>query len=66
MDTGVLDPKVPPVNAFPYVYEDDDPAPEYLRFRAEGLPLEETFRHAIEYLQKSNEKKFTAVSAEIQ
>jgi poly-gamma-glutamate synthesis protein (capsule biosynthesis protein) len=66
VDTGILDPHVPPVNAFPYVFVDDDPAPEYLRFQAEGLSFEESLVHALDYLKKAVEHKLTAPTAEVE
>jgi poly-gamma-glutamate synthesis protein (capsule biosynthesis protein) len=55
-----------PVAAFPYVFVDDDPAPDYLRFRAEGLSFEESLPHALDYLKKAVDKKLTASTAEVE
>ncbi len=70
IDTGILGPRVRPVEAFPYQYENDDPALEnpesaYLFYRAEGKTPEENLEHGWEYLQKYETKKWTAPSAEI-
>ena len=66
VDTGILDPHVPPVTGFPYVFVDDDPSPEYLRFQAEGLSFEESVPHALDYLKKAADHKLTASTAEVE
>lgn len=70
LNTGILNARVPSTGAFPYVFEDDDPVyddPElaFLLYRAEGRPLEETYAHAWDYLQKFEFKKYSAPSAEL-
>ena len=65
-ETGVHDPRVPPTEGYPYVFEDDDTElAEHLRFRAEGLTFDEMIPHAIDYLNKFVEKRRTAPSAAI-
>ena len=65
IDPGILDPRVTPVAAWPYVFDDDEGRPEWARFRAEGLPFEESVLHALDYARKFTEKVFTAPSAAI-
>ena len=65
LDTGVADPRVTPVHAFPYVFEDDDKPPKWARFRAEGKTTDEVTANFLDYMRKYNEKKRTAPSAEL-
>ncbi|MBI5525172.1 MAG: CapA family protein [Deltaproteobacteria bacterium] len=64
LDTGVADPRVPPTGTFPYVFKDDDRAPQWARFRAEGLTGDEVLASFPDYMKKFTEKKRTAPSAE--
>jgi poly-gamma-glutamate capsule biosynthesis protein CapA/YwtB (metallophosphatase superfamily) len=66
LDSGVADPRVPPTNGFPYVFEDDDRAPAWARFRAEGLAAEEVLADFETYMKKFSKKKRTAPSAELE
>jgi len=63
VDTGILDPRVAPVAAWPYVFEDDEVREEFAWFRAEGLSFEELAPHVLDYARKASVKVFGAPSA---
>lgn len=51
--------------SFPWTFTPETDVPEYLKFRAEGLSLKEASAHAVSYVRKWKDKKWTAPVEEL-
>ena len=50
---------------FPWLFTPETAVPGYLQFRAEGLSLKDASAHAVAYVRKWKDKKFTAPAEEV-
>lgn len=64
--TCVANSRVGPVDAFPYRFNDDDPAEGHLLYRAEGNTFEDNAAHIFEYAKKSAQKRKETSTPEAQ